>query len=237
MDVTRGTRNRLTFGGGNYNPVWSPDGKWVAYYTLTKGGPAIVRRQAVGGPEETMLSAQDIRPADWSTDGKYLLYTKGPVATSTEIWALPLASDGKPFQVVPPVGYINSGARLSPDMRWLAYWSDESGRHEIYIVPFHGSGKWQVSLSGGDSPHWRNDGKELFFLSLNSVLMAVPVAAEGGELKLGAPQALFRVGPTQFDLRNYDVAPGGQQFLISFSADQGLKPITLVTNWTAELKK
>ena len=104
---------------------------------------------------------------------------------------------------------------------------------EVYIVPFRGGGgKWQVSTSGGSAPRWRNDGKELFYIGLNGTLMAVPVQAEGGQLKLGAPQPLFRSNTIQ-----YDVAAGGQKFLLDVVGEQGSKPITLVTNWTAELKK
>src|SRR5262249_37093132 len=174
-----------------------------------------------------------IRPDDWSSDGRYLLYSKGePGRPHREIWALPLVGEGKPFQVMPSGAYISDSPRLSPDMRWVAYLSDESGRREVYIVPFHGGGKWQVSTTGGSGPHWRNDGKELFFGGLNGMLMAVPVGEEGGQLKLGAPQALFRAATDQ-----YDVAPGGQKFLLHVVGDQGSMPITLVTNWTAELKK
>ena len=236
MDVRRGALTRLTSGPlGNLYPVWSPDGKWVAYASTSKNGPSVViaRSPAAGGPEETLLSAPDgIVPQDWSADGKYLLYLKGAIPTHTEIWALPLVGDGKPFQVVSSGAYSSSNARLSPDMRWVAYNSDASGRVEVYIVPFHGGGKWQVSLSGGTGPIWRNDGKELFFHSLSWMVTAVPVGVEGGQLKLGEPRALFRtVTPA------YDVAPGGQKFLSISVGDQGSKPITLVTNWTAELKK
>jgi hypothetical protein len=233
-DVTRGVRNWLTFGPlGHSTPVWSPDGKWVAYSTLPNEGYAIARRPAAGGPEETLLSAKDdIRPADWSADDKYLLYMKGAGGTRAEIWALPLVGDRTPFQVVPSGAYTSQYPRFSPDMRWVAYWSDETGRREVYVVPFRGGGKLQVSTSGGTYPIWRNDGKEHFFLSLSWVVTAVPIGAEGGQLKLGAPQALFRT------ITNYyDVAPGGQKFLIPFAGDQGAKPITLVSNWTAELKK
>jgi len=234
MDVARGARTRLTSGPvGSAMPVWSPEGKWLAYFSNPKGVFAIARRPAAGGPEETLLSAAGrILPQDWSADGKYLLYETGASATHNEIWALPLVGDGKPFQVVPSGAYYSQNARFSPDMRWVAYNSDESGRVEVYIAPFHGGGKSPVSLSGGTNPIWRNDGKELFFISLSGMLMAVPIGTEGGQLKLGAPHALFRTGTV-----NYDVAPGGQKFLIPFSGDQGSKPITLVTNWTAELKK
>jgi Tol biopolymer transport system component len=171
--------------------VWSPDGKWIAYSSFPKAGDsAIARRLAAGGPEETMLSAKDISPADWSTDGKYLLFTKGMSGPRTEIWALPLVGERTPFQVVPSGAYTSQYPRFSPDMRWVAYWSDESGRREVYVVPFHGAGKWQVSTSGGTYPIWRKDGKELFFLSLSWVVTAVPIGVDGGPLKLGASERL-----------------------------------------------
>jgi serine/threonine protein kinase/Tol biopolymer transport system component len=233
MGVARGVRQRLTFGLSSINPVWSPDGKWVAYRTVTKEGFAIARRLSAGGPEETILSAKAmILPADWSTDGKYLLYVKAAEGTHSEIWALPLVGDRTPFQIVPSGAYTSEAPRFSPDMRWIAYWSDESGRPEVYVVPFHGGGKWEISTNGGTGPIWRNDGKELFFLSLSLVVTAMPMSAEGGQLKLGAPRALFRTSVTA-----YDVAPGGQKFLSFVVGDRGSKPITLVTNWTADLKK
>jgi len=236
LDVTRGALTRLTFGPlGISTPVWSPDGKWVAYRSENKNGVgyAIARRPAAGGPEETMFSDKDdIRPADWSADGRYLLYDKGTFGTHAEIWALPLVGDRKPFQLVPSGAYMSQFPRFSPDLRWVAYWSDESGRREVYVVPFHGGGKWLVSTNGGTNPTWRSDGKELFFLSLNGELTAVTIGLDGEQLKLGPPQALFRTVSSY-----YDVAPGGQKFLLGSVGDQGSKPITLVTNWTAELKK
>ena len=236
MDVARGVRARLTFGPtGNNSPVWSPDGKWIAYQTITKKGNAIMRKPALGGAEELLVSAPiPIYAHDWSADGKYLLYQAGAPGTGQEIWALPLAGERKPLLLVSSeTGSTNQVPQLSRDDRWLAYQSTESGRMEVYIVPFRGGGgKWQVSTSGGSAPRWRNDGKELFYIGLNGTLMAVPVQAEGGQLKLGAPQPLFRSNTIQ-----YDVAAGGQKFLLDVVGEQGSKPITLVTNWTAELKK
>jgi len=235
MDVARGSRARLTFGSlGGTAPVWSPDGKWVAYECDTKEGQSIMRRPSTGGPEETLLPSSDqVYPQDWSSDGKYLLYVKGARGAHEEIWVLPVAGDRKPLQLVPSGAYMSLAAQFSPDMHWVSYASNESGRQEVYVVPFRGGGgKWEVSTSGGMLPQWRNDGKELFYLGLNGTLMAVSVATEGGQLKLGTPQPLFRTNTT-----SYDVAPGGKKFLLDLVGDQGSRPITLVTNWTADLKK
>src|SRR5262249_2410861 len=175
MDIARGIRARLTFGPtGNSAPVWSPDGKWIAYQNITKDGNVIARRPAFGGPEEVLFSATvPVYPHAWSSDGKYLLYQQGaPGAAHQDIWGLPLFGERKPFQIVPSGTYISSVPQLSRDGRWVAYQSTESGRMEIYVVPFRdGGGKWQVSTSGGVSPRWRNDGKEIFYLGLNGMLM------------------------------------------------------------------
>ena len=234
MDVARGGRARLTFGPvGNSAPVWSPDGKWVAYRSDNKEGFTIARRPSAGGPEETLLwGADPVFPQDWSSDGKYLLYVKGARGTNEEIWVLPLVGERKPLQLVPSGAYFSHSTQFSADMRWVAYESSESGRQEVYIVPFHGGGKWEVSTSGGLRPEWRSDGQELFYLGLTETLMAVPVATEGGQLNLGAPQPFFRTNTIA-----YDVAPGGKKFLLDSVGDQGSKPITLVTNWPTELKK
>ena len=236
QDVARGVRTRLTFGPtGNGYPVWSPDGQWIAYESITKNGNVIARRPASGGPEEVLVSDSTIPqfPSWWSRDGKYLVYRKGADGTHTEIWALPLAGDGQPFEVLPPGPFRSSGPHLSPDGKWLAYSSDESGRNEIYVVPFRGNGgKWQVSTEGGGRPIWRNDGKEIFYLGLNGAMIAVPVTEQDSAVKLGAPQTLFH---TTFG--GFDVAPGGQKFLMTEDGDRGSQQLTLVTNWEMDIKK
>jgi Tol biopolymer transport system component len=145
MDVSRGLApTRLTFGPaiGHHTPVWSPDGKWLAYYTTEKHGTSIARRPAIGGPEETLLVAENrVFPQDWSPDGQYLLYGKGAPGTYIEIWALPMFGEHKPFQIVPSGNHRSEFARFSPDGQWVAYTSDESGSGEVYVMPFRGSGK------------------------------------------------------------------------------------------------
>jgi serine/threonine protein kinase/Tol biopolymer transport system component len=158
LDLARGIRTRLTFGPvTNDFPVWSPDGKWIAYGSQSNGKNHLYRKLSDGsGAEELLLDdEQTLIPGDWSSDSKYLLYSRGPFfSNGAEIWALPLEGDRKPFLIVPHSASSYAGAgRLSPDGRWLAYSSNESGQTEVYVIPFRGGqGKWQVSQSGGDRP-------------------------------------------------------------------------------------
>jgi len=238
MDISRGIRTRLTFGPvGNTFPVWSPDDQWIAYGTLARNGTAIYRRPAAGGAEELLLDAAGPRQtADWSPDGKYLLFVKGPFGSHQEIWVLPLSGDRKPFQLVPAGAFYNIEPHFSPDGRWIAYQSNESGRAEIYVLTFGGkAGKWQVSTNGGLSPRWRSDGKEIFYISLEGFLTAVPVSPVPSGFQIGAPHPLFR----QLSSANGDYAPaiGGQRFLFNAAGEQRSEPIILVTNWPADIKK
>jgi eukaryotic-like serine/threonine-protein kinase len=236
MDVIRGVRTRLTFGPvGNGNPAWSPDGKWIAYDTISKQGSLINRRPAAGGGEEVLLpeGSPPRNLADWSRDGKYLLYEKGALGTRQEIWAAPLSGGQQPFPVVPPGAFYSNSPRFSPDGRWVAYQSNESGRVEIYVVPFRGGqGKWQVSTSGGAFPVWRGDGKEIFYVSADGLLTAVPIVATPDQIQPGKPQPLFRAAADA-----YDISPDGKRLLLDVVGDQNIKPITVVLNWTAELTK
>ena len=236
FDLTRGVRTRLTFGPvGNVSPLWSPDGKWIAYSSAQNGHFAICRKPADGsGAEETLFTVTD-QPGlhDWSRDGKYLLYSLPvPGGPFRQIFALPLDGERKPSLVVEGGTF----GKLSPDGRWLSYYSAESGMPQVYVVPFGGGqGKWQVSANGGTLPRWSSDGKELYYMDATYNLFAVPVTSAGGAPQFGAAQKLVAnwSAPQVF----YDVSPDGKKFLLDRVEQQVSQSVTVVTNFTAGLKK
>jgi Tol biopolymer transport system component len=174
-------------------------------------------------------------PSDWSRDGKYILYTRG-----ADLWfaALPELK-GSLFLKAPSI--LRNG-QFSPDGKWVAYASNETGKWEIYVTSFPDArGRWQVSTSGGEQPRWRADGKELFYLSSDEKIMAAPVTTEA-KFDNGTPAALFQASPRQpilpFDLFVYDVSRDGQRFLINTPVKQAkMTPMSIVLNWTAKLNK
>jgi dipeptidyl aminopeptidase/acylaminoacyl peptidase len=234
LDVARGIRTRLTFGPvSNTFPVWSPDGKWIAYTSDRNGHSNLIRKPSDGGgAEETLLIDEQIDLAtDWSRDGKYLIYSRGMSVGEAGIWALPVEGERKPWQILPHGIF----AHLSPDGRWLAYTSDESGGPQVYVVPFRGGqGKWQVSANGGQTPQWSKDGKELYYIDQAFTLFAVPVKEAGAALQFGAAQILVAhwTAPNVF----YDVAPDGKKILLDRVSQQVGQSVTVLTNFTAGLK-
>lgn len=238
LDLARGVRTRLTFGPTlNGYPLWSPDGKWIAFTSVRSGHSELRRKAADGsGPEELLLSDEQIvTGSDWSRDGKYLIYSRGPFG-SAEIWALPLVGERKPFLLVPHAA--NAAAllgRVSPDGRWLTYTSTESGTPEVYVAAFRGQGKWQISSNGGHASSWSTDGKELYYLDPRFTLYAVPVTYAGDALQFGTPEKLVSnwSSPNVF----YDVAPDGKKILMDRISQQVNQSVTVVTNFAAGLKK
>jgi eukaryotic-like serine/threonine-protein kinase len=236
LDLTRGVRTRVTFGPvGNVSPVWSPDGKWIAYASAQNGHSALCRKPSDGsGAEECLLTVEQ-QPAlhDWSSDGKYLLYSVPvPGGPFRQLLALPLDGERKPSLVVER----GTAGKLSPDGHWLAYHSSESGRSEVYVMPFGGGqGKWQVSANGAHHPQWSQDGKALYYMDMTFDLFAVPVTSAGGALQFGAAQKLITnwSAPQVF----YDVSPDGKKFLLDRVEQQVSQSVTVVTNLTAGLKK
>jgi len=243
LDLARGIRTRLTFGPvQNAYPIWSPDGKWVAYNSSRTGHAQLYRKPADGsGAEELLLNDEEVvLPTDWSQDGKYLIYMRGALGNNSEVWALPLEGERKPWLVVPRPRNSNSftaQGRLSPDGRWIAYASTESGTPQVYVVAFHGGqGKWQVSTDEGSQPKWGRDGKELYYANdISRVLSAVPVKEANGALQFGAAQSLVTTPATQQFI--YDVSPDGKKILLNVVSQQVNQSVTVITNFTAGLKK
>ncbi|HUK86801.1 MAG TPA: hypothetical protein VLT85_03980, partial [Terriglobales bacterium] len=243
-DLERGTKTRATFetGVGNLSPVWSPDGSRIAFASArTHHTLNLYEKPSDGtGTEEELLPPGSERgPSSWSPDGKTLAFVQAePEKGTISIWMLPLNGERKPISFLeePAVTYANGV--FSPDGRWLAYQSIESGQWEVYVTRFPGpAGKWQISSGGGQTPVWRRDGKELYFMSPSRDLMAVTVNGSGAGFQAGTPQRLFTTSGISNPTFAYDVSPDGQRFLINSLEEDASQPINLVVNWRAGLKK
>ncbi|MGA2003913.1 MAG: protein kinase [Terriglobales bacterium] len=239
LDVARGVRTRLTFGPiANINPIWSPDGVWIAYLSRRGEHFSIYRKRSDGSGAEEVLVTTDaqvlqVTPEDWSRDGKSILYSQATPEGRRQIWMLPLEGDRKPSMVLAR----GSNGQLSPDGRWLAYQSGESGGTEVYVMAYGGGqGKWQVSANGGMVPRWSNDGKTLYYIDSTQTLSAVPVKEAGGALQFGAAEPLVSRW-TIVGQPFYDVSPDGKKFLLDRIAQQVSQSVTVVTNFTEGLKK
>jgi Tol biopolymer transport system component len=241
QDLERDVISRFTFGPGTkQNPVWSPDGSRVALsiQTLRTRTYDIYQKPASGsGQEELLLHAGgNGRSEDWSPDGKWIVYAQTS-QTLTDLWLVPLEGERKPIPYL-QTQFDERSARFWPGSgapRWMAYQSNESGQSQIYVqaIPASG-GKYQVSTSGGTQPAWRRDGKELYFLSTDQTLMAVPITV-GTSVAPGTPQPLFAS-----DIAGYAPSADGQRFLVNVPADgqaPAASPITVVLNWTAGLRR
>jgi eukaryotic-like serine/threonine-protein kinase len=245
IDLGRNTKTRLTFGPqASGSPTWWPDGRSIVYSSGPVGAPnGLYRKNSDGtGSEEKLWEAPglDISIPAVRSDGRFLAYMSLDSKSNTnwDIWALPMFGDGKPLPLI-NTKFIDATPAFSPDGKWLAYINNESGRMEVYVQPFpSGSGRWQVSTSGGTRPAWRKDGKELFFLSTDQEMMAVDVRENGDSLQLGTPRALFKATTVSGSAGPFTVSPDGQKFVMNILMNQGgLEPLTLVTNWTADLRK
>ncbi len=252
-DFARKASTRLTTNAANeYDPVWSPDGAHVAYGSFRSGGSGLYQMPSNGsGGEETLLApgGRIGELNDWSRDSHFLLYSEVNSKTKSDLWILPMAPI-KAGEARKPEPYLNSEfneteGQFSPNGHWIAYVSDESGRTEVYIQPFPlgagGGGKVPVSTGGGVMPRWRQDGKELFFVTDGGDVMAVDVT-DTPSLKVGIPKRLFNAPISNINPNYYtwDAAPDGKRFLVESSAGRETaapSPITVVLNWRSELKR
>ena len=238
-DLQGESTKRITFDPAiDAMPVWSPDGTRVVFASSRKRTFDLYLKTTDGAQEERAIEAspgEDKYPSAWSRDGKYILYTRG-----TDLWFLTFPDLKSQLFLKAPSATKNG--QFSPDGKWVAYASNESGKWEIYVTSFPDAhGKWQVSNGGGDQPRWRGDGKELFYLAADGKIMAVPVK-EGANFNSGAPVALFqanqRAPVATSEQLAYDVTQDGQRFLINTHVKNGeTQPMTVVLNWDAELKK
>lgn len=245
FDVARGVKTRLTLSPSiSVDPVWSPDGKEIAFLSnRAEGRLSLFKMNSDGTGDATPLIADDAAERDpsWSVDGRYLLFSRkesGP-GSHSEIWAVPLTGERKPFVVLRGQFNLHQES-ISPDGKWLAYVSDESGRPEVYVAPFlRGGGKSLVSASGGNYPLWRRDGKELFYRSFDQKIISVAIVESGADLTIGKVQPLFQANPAAGGIgAMYDVAADGKKFVIpSQGPEQVAVPLKLVVNWPALLKK
>jgi Tol biopolymer transport system component len=249
MELSCGVLTQLTFDSGNETfPIWSPDGRWIMFGSDRDGGWKLYRRRVdgIGSDERVAVSADAMVPQSWTPNGESVVYLQRPA----NLGLLPLSGARTPrlFDQARFEGFgrLDGHGQVSPDGRWLAYASNESGPWQVYVqsFPTRGSGKYQISMTGGISPVWRHDGRELFYYSSEGRLVAVPIQADP-TFTVGAAVPLFTAnllgGPvSSIPWRTqYAVSGDGQRFLLNeplYQADVHA-PVTVVTNWITALRR
>jgi serine/threonine protein kinase len=245
LDIERDVLTRFTTEAvPEIYPLWSPDGQRIVYSSRTAGKPGFdLYEKSVNStsPGTLLLKMDTVAVAtDWSPDGRVLLYRRFDPINSTDIWALPTDGDRRPFPVV-QTAFDERDAQFSPDGKWIAYQSNESGRFEVYVQPFPGpGGKTQVSIDGGAQPRWQRDGRELFYMTLDGQLQSVSMRFDSnGTIQAGSPVRLFQThvgavvqgGSSQA----YVVSRDGQRFLVNTVAEvASSSPITMILNWRGQ---
>jgi len=247
IDAAQGAPKRFTFDSANDGlPLWLTDGSRVVFQSNRKGVFNLYWKLSSGaGADELLLESDQIKaPYDWSSDGRFLLFRSIDPQTGYDLWVLPVSGDKKLFPFLKTPSDERNG-QFSPNGKWIAYQSNESGRFEIVVQPFPApGGKFQISSNGGAQPRWNKNGKEIFYVSLDSKMMAasVKLSPDGQALETGTPAALFPVriagGPVPgFNKQQYAVSSDGQRFLVNLAVDEGAaSPITLIYHWKPPAK-
>ncbi len=264
LDLARGVRTRLTFDPtqGNRAPIWSVDGSRIVFASRRNASWGLFQKpfDSSGSADELVVDTEfGSSPTSWSPDGTFFVYTRPDPQTSADIWLLPLTGDRKPaaFAQEP---FVEAGGRVSPDGRWIAYQSNETGRMEVYVRSFpSGAGKRTISTGAAVQPRWRRDGKELFYIEAEGRqsgapvqpfrIMSVAVDPADAAFKAGVPSPLFTTpmisgaGAGNVPFVTYDVSSDGQRFLItrppttSAAASPAPEAITVVLNWLQAIRK
>jgi Tol biopolymer transport system component len=238
LDLVRGTSSRLTFDkSDNLNPVWSLDGSRIFFSSDRKGARDLYVKSAAGtGEDELLLESGAAKNAEQLTpDGRSLVYNMTDQPKPAQIWSLPLTGQPRTPAGLLTGPYDLDQAQFSPDGRWIAYRSTESGSRQVFVQPFPANGKkWQISNSGGMEPQWRGDAKELFYYS-GSALMSVEIRANGGELEAAVPKALFSIRLGMQGRQRWVVTKDGQKFLVLVPEERKTGPFTVVLNWAGLL--
>jgi Tol biopolymer transport system component len=222
---------------GDERPIWSPNGNELVY---AAGRPTNLFRRPVSGQHadvSLIASSQPKAPTDWSRDGRLVLYRSHDPETGWDLWVRPLDPAQESIEAV-RTRFDERDGQFSPDAKWIAYQSNESGRFEIYVRPFGRPGdKATISNSGGAQVRWRADGKELFYVAFDNRLIAVPIelAPDGGAIDIGRPLPLFStriVGAVQgANRQQYIVSADGQRFLMNTLVEGISSPLVVLLNW------
>ncbi len=235
-DIQRGTRTQITFDEFNASdPIWSPDGQFIIYSKSKGRVENLNMKSSTGAGSEQILhqSTHQMIPTSWSPDGKYLTYfNRGEY----DLWVLPIEFGEEPIPFLQSPAILGSPV-LSPDGKWIAYDSNESGRSEIYVRPFPGpGGKWQISTAGGTRPRWRNDGNEIFYFDYEGTIKSAEVSMKESSIEIESVRPLFT---TKANIRfgTYDITSDGKLFVVnSVIKSYEDELITLIVNWNTNMK-